>query len=797
MVVSYKLLKKGMSQLHCHFCHYCHCLFVIKNFRLLSIAFAMAAILLTSLNSPVVYAGLTPEETRAIYDDPWTFLRNYFDDFRQFHTDALYQIKGLKGFNQQVTTTTVIIPDDEPVNVKEKKLSKFESVEIYENARGLAIRGPDAKFVTMFVVLYFEDGTQMTGLPKAYKQYNPEKLSETMAYFATATRSDVDLSRMHRYTDASGKRWVNDFSRLVNPRSEGTLYQEFIRGMKPAFFRLMADYINQSDALRKKAAKGITVICLGCGEGDELNTGSTILGEHFQKIKVVGVEKNPDMLAAAKKSFPDYLIVQGDALEAEHHIENSLSASGYPEGVVVVVAIGLLCESALPGTYIAHQILQRIARTNEVDAIFEACYPAKLFNHKSAFRAGWKVTRNLIDYKEIYGKLARLFYLPKSLMCCVVQILTPLPVDQIIGDVISKSDERNSHPADRFTTLDLSFTTQPELLFATLVQRPECKKIKTVDVSWTAIPEKKVLDFFSVIIAFGIKNLIFSGFEPWNAGRVAKVLETPPLNLYKRIDSQYPEELPSVPYALLKQFAPKVSIIMKCKPKDETVYTSRQKEGKVSNLPEDKRVRYLKNLLRLLASKNIQLHNTPRDGMCLYHALSHTMSSSAIDVQALILDTALNQSQHLINELGFSETTVHEIATNLAFDSWLEGNYSHIAVAAVALNQNILLILPNSDTGMLQYHFFTPDGVGGHYQILPYGFDMSNTLILIQNGQDHYVAGTLSELDEYQLSSVNAQVLADHNPFVLNPEEPVSDRVNQTETADLTIPSYNPVFFSW
>ena len=703
--------------------------------------------------------SLTEKELNEIYQKPWECLQKLLSDFLPLKVSG--EEAGTKiGFNYQVIISRINIPETETVTVPQYGSIRYlQYFRFLEDPRARQIRGMDATIKFVLFVVYLPSDEYIVGcsekliLEKAFAEVN-----ERMLHLSIATRAEVDLSHFLLYSDSQGKRTVQDFAEVLDLRpDENPIYSEFRENIIVELYRQLIHIIESSDSLKAKAMEGITLVCLGCGTGLELKTGCDALNNRFGPVKVFGLEKNSEVIKEARKQYPNYSFIEGDALEAGKYITDCLSQSP-AGGLAVVVAVGLLTEAVLPGTYPAHQILQQIART-PVDLLLVASYASLLFNRQSALNAGWLTEIRPVPDRDIYKKQPIPERIPQLLQNRIF-ILTPASLEQQVKHALSRSHLRNRIPEDCFTTLDLSMTSRPEQLLPALLLKPESQNVKAVDISWSLLTQEQVHDLIQVMRLWNIGNLVYSGFEPWNTPPVSEQLATcPPLNTHKRIDSQYKEELPSVPYFLMKFFDPKIKIN---RPVCGVETEEQAQERKVSCLTGEVRRNYVKRLLDMLHGHNIQLQATPKDGMCLYHALALPLGESAEALQSHIMLTAIEQSEYLVNNLGFSEVALQMMINTFYSGShnWLDGNYMQVSLAAIALQRTILLIMPNAGTGAIQYHLFTPGHDGGHYQTLPGTFNASNALVLVQDGNDHYLAGVVSELDGFQLDYVNTQALA-------------------------------------
>ncbi len=495
------------------------------------------------------YAGLTDQDIKLAYLFPWNLVGGWIKEMippiqspRPLHT------------NQAVQSFILDIPvgyQKEPFGKAVTRLS----VMVISEPQTVADNKYDPHIQDVVLRVHHADGTWQLGLP-AYINSSPKSpseikldIAEGAKHICSATHSQVESAYFRSHSDEqTGKRKLYDYTfrdgdsyateRLINYRKKIPLI----------IFKSLLSGIKESCILKRKSEKSVTMIFFGCGRGREVVIGKKTIEQNLRvPVYSHGIEILPEMVDRARVSWSDHLdqncsVSTGDALEAESIIRKFVEA-GEPDGLVVVIAIGLLSEGVLKGTYTAHRILQGIAQSPKVDMVLEARYGTHLFTYDTAKVAGWAVKRQVIPEEQLRTKPVDQTDIQK--LAEVIHIFTPLPLEEQVQEVVQK------HSGN---VLDLSLSSHPVEIFRKIVRHHSELLFDTVDISWAYIRSGRgaLKAFIDDMKTQGVNSVAVSGYEPWFQDFESE-LKTLSLNVVKRIDSKEDFELPSILPSLARQ----------------------------------------------------------------------------------------------------------------------------------------------------------------------------------------------------------------------------------------------------
>lgn len=744
-------------------------------------------ILLVFCQSRPSSAGIYFWNASDLYPAPWETLNTLL---RNLVVPDLPE--GYYNLNDHIQIIHFAPPDHQPVFANKQRVRTVMVITFLTNIR----LQPEKKLATVkqpILILTYETGQQQLATPARWWDY-PLILTETLTELGVATGSQLEIShRRYPLTASSTERLVTDFSILTNAKATYPNY--FYSTMRERLFRRVIETIQQTSELRKKTENGISLLCLGCGRGIEVDYGYQQLTTAFNTpVAAIGLDINCALVEYARAKYPQYQFLQTCATEASAAIEFWTKKTFHTPHLIVVIALGLIAQEVLPGTYSALQILQQVAMPKAVDLMMVASYSLPLFNQHMCSASGWNMETHVSPADFYVGNPDNMKVGNNLVIGNRIYTFTPMTVPQMTLHVARESEVRNQPETRAPALLDLSMSSHPTLLFSWLLSHGSLHSMDTVDLSWSAcLPENEHRKLFELLRNWGINNIIVSGFEPWYQESEQAIKEHYKFSIFKRTDALYSEEVPSIPPTLASLFMPKLPDLITPEHQDRSRKLSlsqsqqeksqqekSQQEKKVSFLPPEVRMQYLRHLISFLQAHTIEVVPTQHDGMCLYHALSHHSGLDAQSIQQLIMVTTVEHYQHLNQQLSIPENILDEVIDNIIDGSWELGNYAQISIAAFTLQQDIVLIMPNHETGELQYqHFPAGTSSDNSWQIT----NINETLILIHDGSDHYVAGIVSELSPEQLSTHNAFELFGHSVNQIVP----SSILNLINKDDLTL----------
>ena len=449
--------------------------------------------------------------------------------------------------NQAVDRIVLDIPSEMRSGLKPfgKPVSRLDVISIFEPQK-MAVRKLDPNFLDVVLVVHHDDGSWQLGLPsyinasKKSPQEIKEDISAGAKHICLVTHSQVENAYMRSMIDLrTGKRKFFRYDSMASGSYHNERAIKFYVKAPKFIFESLVSEISTNISLSEKSANGVTLIFLGCGTGKEVVIGKRYVEEKL-KVPVYshGIDIQPGLIKKAKENFRDYWdetcsVAIGDALEADSIIRKSIKER-QPDGLVIVIAIGLVSEGVLQGTYPAHRILQGIAQSQRVDMVFEARYGAHFFTYDTAKAAGWAVKRQVIPEDVLRSEPVHQDDTQK--LAEVLHILTPVSLEKQAEDIVQRLSDN---------IIDLSLSSYPMKMFREIVQRHPDLKFDTVDMSWANMESNKkyLHDSICEMQAYGVRSIIVSGYEPWFKEFKS---EFSCLNVMKRTDSREEFELPSL-----------------------------------------------------------------------------------------------------------------------------------------------------------------------------------------------------------------------------------------------------------
>ena len=453
-----------------------------------------------------------------------------------------------------------------------------------------------SEYTLSLFIMHFVDGSHITFIPERFLTEGPVNIAETMYHLSIATKSEFTIS--HSFFEIDPKtheRKVNDYSNLATgnylPKTS-----EFHVQMLITIYQTIISTVKSTPELLTKAKNGIQLIFLGCGNGVECLGGIAMLNQRLNvPVKACGIDINPRLIAAAKSRFPGIPFYVEDAAKAKGIIKGCLSEN--PGQLAIVVALGLLSLEVMTGTYPALQVFQQAADSGLVDRMYVAAYGMPLFNRYMVESSGWEMKITHIPHTQLHEKGTHPYEDEDSLRNRLY-VMTPMSIEKQASMFISRSNHMNTSKNEPFTTLTLSLSSHPKIIFRHLKGKPVSSSVRSLDLSWSSIPDGEEREqFFTDLKKSGVMNIVASGFEPWFDDVEKRVRNTQSFNIYKRTDAKYPSEVPAITpeYARILLAAPyKYTAPYYQAPANEIVATQRQPSSET-----DPRIRLQQNLDRL------------------------------------------------------------------------------------------------------------------------------------------------------------------------------------------------------
>ena len=517
---------------------------------------------------------------------------------------------------------------------------------------------------------------------------------------------------------------------------------------------LMVDALAENKQLDQQTkTHGAYLFFLGCGSGHDVNTFSQKFNTKGIAHHSTGVELEPDLVALGKKQYPQYNFICGNALNAKAIIQDETSQRKLPGAPVLVIAEGLLTWQVLDGPYQSLQILQALIQEGVADMVVLGGLSMLQINTEVASAAGWKAsafTPNIPPYDKKH--ISSLILLERR------------QDEDLFSHIRARSIARDDN--DPFSALDLSMSGNPLAAIEHFLSEPEANNITQLDLSWSYLTNEQVTNqLFTLIRGFpNLKELIFSGFEPWNNRFSDQIKASPHYALLKRTDNQYPYDLPTYEPAMARllgqhQKSPPTEIAFETSKKSLPIkqhaeHTQWTEDIAASSLPPQALKAYQDKLLTLLSQANLQLISSTGDGLCAFHSIAMQLGISTGALRSSMLNYVQESSEFIQNQIpALSGETLGELESELSQGAW--GDEKIAPVIAQIYGKRVIVIwatIPNAD---LHVSVFNPDGTGS--DVMP--DDLSgDDLYLIHSGYMHWV-GAMYSPHTHDLLSLNEAVL--------------------------------------
>ena len=558
------------------------------------------------------------------------------------------------------------------------------------------------------------------------------------------------------------------------------IMEQLLDWHRPQMARLIHAALEDHPELKKKAQeKGINLFCLGCGGGEDVRVFHKSMRDQGYDVHVTGIERLPLLCWNASRechSIEDTTnFLCADAHNSAELIRQNRKKR---EGITIVVAEDFLVQQVLPGPYSGLKILHQLIQPDIADMVVVGGVHHPLMSERIAKNAGWSVQEIPIYHSDaVTPYLVRPELNGGNAVSTPAFVLTRpeqdskwpwLKLRALRRSTKIITDEGEFSGTQSMKTLDLSMGGLPnDGLELALKQGNNI--VTQIDLSYTYLEEGQLDKTINLLLAFPMLiHVMVSGFEPWYEAFLKAVKTTGRFKLVLRKDNQYRHELPTLDpdtAKLLSQF--------KTIPNERVFAPSRQAiHSEVRNAPAwttdidsgfltlELLSVYQQQLLEILTKHNIQLQETPNDGLCFFHAIAQQLHIHEGDLRAALYNHVIANNEEIQAQFPqFAGQAFIELLSELSQGAW--GDAGQAQLTAWVFNRRVILLYFNSQTGGVLIQLLNPDGTVTQPGTLPNDISQSD-IILIHNGEGHWLAGsnTQSGSDLYQS---NAHLLLTHN----------------------------------
>ncbi|UYM17851.1 OTU domain-containing protein [Endozoicomonas euniceicola] len=523
------------------------------------------------------------------------------------------------------------------------------------------------------------------------------------------------------------------------------------------------------------------LVSLGCGSGEDITAASRYLKTQGIEPQTLGIEVSSKLVKAGDEKFPDYNIIQGDALQSaalirDHKAELGISS----EALTLVIAEGLLNRKVLfGGTYAALRVLQQLIQDGVADMVVIAGQRNLLVDADTASASGWSAYQVMlpieldtkkripsVPVKENYRKYEYIGSNKKTIFVPSLVLVRPNNDDQM--EAVEARSLKRSRGA-KLTTLDLSMFGLPLKAIEHFSDTSNTSGITQIDLSWSYLEDNQIDLLIEQLERYSeLKHIAASGFEPWFETFEERIETIKRYKLIKRLDSQYKEELPSLPPYLARHMGqyegmPNELVV---NPKSRKVRfecykppkpSQWQQDAEVSQLNHEDQEGYSENLQTFLNNAQLKLLSTPKDGSCLYHALAgqtETGNGHALRQQLSSYLTRNAERFTRENPVFAGDEFSRLLGEIRNQNEW--GNIRIALVMAQMSGRRVIVLYPQMRGSKISTMVFNPDGQG--MDSFPDHIS-SNDIFLVHNGQGHWLGAIHGVSDGLQ--AANEEVLSE------------------------------------
>ena len=539
----------------------------------------------------------------------------------------------------------------------------------------------------------------------------------------------------------------------------------FMRWHRAELARLMLAALQDHPELYARAkSKGIDLFCLGCGSGQDVMACHNTLKQHGIISRSKGIEiLQPLHWNAIDRSRNELKtkfekmtcgFIRGDAEKPGKIIR----ANKDSEGLTLVVAEDFLVQRVLPGTYSSLKVLQELIQPGVADMVIIGGVHPSLVSERIATLAGWKTQQvNLYHSREVTGYWQRPKIGSTSQHYVPAFVLTREDKETERERLFKRSWLRLASPLGAYdktitpTLLDLSMTGLTERWLKEIRMTQWGQKITSIDLSYSHLDDSLLDRIVNLLLAYpSLTHVTASGYESWYTSLMDKLEAVGRLKLVQRKDNQYKHEIPSLDPDTAKRLChyQATPIELRYNPLENSpelplvncpAWTSDIDSGYLSQnfLPV-----YHSALNQLLLTLNTQLHQTPGDGLCFFHAAAMQLQLGEGELRSILHNhILLNQASIVENFPQYAGEQFQALLSELVNGAW--GDAGQAQLIAWIFNRRVILIYFHNQTGGIKIQVLNPDGQVDEPDTLA-GVS-GKDVILVHNGVGHWLAaGTAS-----------------------------------------------------
>lgn len=569
----------------------------------------------------------------------------------------------------------------------------------------------------------------------------------------------------------------------------------FMQWHRPVLARLMSAALQDHPELYQKANdKGVDLFCLGCGSGQDVMACHKALKDQGIISRSKGIEQLQPLhwnaIVRGRQELETQYermtcgFIKGDATKPADIIH----ANKMPDGLTIIIAEDFLVQQVLPGTYSSLKVLQELIQPGIADMVIIGGVHPSLVSERIAEMAGWKAQQ-----VELYhsGETAGYWQRPKvgnnTPYSGPAFALTRESEDIERDRIFKRSWLRLASPVKAYdksmmpSLLDLSMlgTTETWLEKIRILQWGQ--NVTSIDLSYSHLDNNKLNRIVNLLLGYpSLTHVTASGYESWYESLMSKLEATGRVKLMLRKDNQYKHELPTLnpDTAMRLGHYKTVPMDLLYTPlKDGAEFPTPKSSAWMSDidsgyLSQNLISAYQTALSQLLLSLNIQLQETPADGLCFFHAASMQLNLGEGELRSILHNhVLLNQASIVEHFPQYAGEQFQTLLSELLHGSW--GDAGHAQLVSWVFNRRVILIYFHSQTGKVKILTLNPGGQVNESDALSDIVD--SDIILVHNGAGHWLAAGIAP-ENLNLSQHNGVFLVGAtNPDT--PEQQISEKL--------------------
>ena len=539
----------------------------------------------------------------------------------------------------------------------------------------------------------------------------------------------------------------------------------FMKWHRPELARLMLAALHDHPELYDRAkSKGVDLFCLGCGSGQDVMACHNTLKKQGIVSRSKGIEilqpLHWNAITHSRKELKTKFermtcgFIRGDAEKPGKIIRANKDSNG----LTIVIAEDFLVQQVLPGTYSSLKVLQELIQPDLADMMIISGVHPPLVSERIATMAGWKTQQvDLYHSGEVTGYWQRPKVGSSSKYYVPAFILTRENKETERDRIFKRSWLRLASPVKAYdkkqmpSLLDLSMAGLTERWLKDIRITQWGQRVTSIDLSYSYLDDNNLDRIVNLLLGYpSLTHVTASGYESWYTPLMDKLEAAGRVKLMLRKDNLYKHELPSLnpDTAMLLNHYGTVPMQLRYNPLEgrpvqptvkRPAWTSDIDSGYLSqNLLSV----YHPALIQLLQTLNTQLHETPADGLCFFHAAAMQLQLGEGDLRSILHNhVLLNQDSIIENFPQYAGEQFQALLSELIQGSW--GDAGQAQLIAWIFNRRVILIYFHSQTGEVKILILNPDGHVDEPDTL--AEVSSEDVILVHNGVGHWLsAGTSS-----------------------------------------------------